>query len=163
MPDSVLFTILSMIALPWPQGREADYLRANQLRERFRNKVFKAEINPHWSPDNSRFWYLNRLSDGRKEFISVNVETGERTPVFDHQSLATVLSAQTGHNVDPERLPVDQLIFSEQRNQWRFYYQEKLWQFNSVTNQLQALATEAPPSQLESEIRPTQRTGEEHW
>ena len=161
MPDSVLFTILSMISLLWTQGREEDYLRANQLRERFRNKVFKAEINPHWSPDNSRFWYLNRLSDGRKEFISVNVETGERTPAFDHQSLAAVLSAQSGHDIDPERLPVDQLIFSEQRDQWRFYYQENLWQFNSVTNHLQALATEASPSQLESGIRPTQRTGEE--
>ena len=45
------------------QGTRADYERAFGLREATANKVFKQQVRPNWSSDNTRFWYRNDLAE----------------------------------------------------------------------------------------------------
>src|SRR6516165_1103209 len=47
--------------------------------------VYKARITPHWFDDNKRFWYLNDLPGGAKEFIIVEASEGIRRPALDHE------------------------------------------------------------------------------
>jgi len=59
------------------QGGRADYERALGLRAATANKVFKQQIRPNWSSDNTRFWYRNDLADGEREFVMVAVKAGK--------------------------------------------------------------------------------------
>jgi Prolyl oligopeptidase family/Dipeptidyl peptidase IV (DPP IV) N-terminal region len=75
--------------------------------------VYKAAILPHWFANNTRFWYLNDLRGGDKEFIVVDVERGARGPAFDHEKLAAALSKATGSKYDGRRLPFGIIEFSD--------------------------------------------------
>ena len=95
------------------QGTRADYERANSLRQRTENKVFKQSVKPQWLAGNSRCWYRNELADNRREFILVDAEKGTRQPAFDHARLAAALSKAIGREVSADRLPIDKLEFGE--------------------------------------------------
>ena len=71
------------------QGTRADYERANQLRRLTENKVFRAQVKPHWFADNKRFWYRNDLSAGRREFVVVDAEN-RPIGIIDSQDLARI-------------------------------------------------------------------------
>ena len=74
--------------------------------------MFRDRVVAHWEPDHRRFWYRNDLRGGRKEFILVEAEAGERRPAFDHNQLAASLSAAAGTAYDGEKLPFDQIDFT---------------------------------------------------
>ncbi len=73
--------------------------------------VYKASITPHWSPDNSHFWYRNDLADAKREFVLVDVNEGRRQPAFDHPRLAESLKAAGIPDISADRLAVDDLEF----------------------------------------------------
>ncbi len=54
---------------------------ADSLRQQTANKVFKTRVVPHWDAEGNRFWYVNDLPDGKKEFILVDAVKGTRTVV----------------------------------------------------------------------------------
>ena len=89
------------------------------LRDRVRNKVFIKHVNPNWSADADRFWYRNDLSADRREFVLVNTSKGERQLAFDHVKVAATLSNALGQSVDAEKLPVDELAFTDNPNRLR--------------------------------------------
>ncbi len=72
-------------------------------------RVFKAQIAPHWLPDNTHFWYRNDLRDDQREFILVDAEHGTRAPAFDHKELAKALSAATQSTYTAGHLPFDSI------------------------------------------------------
>ena len=74
-------------------------------------QVYKMRVTPHWIHDNSRFWYVNDLSGGAKDFILVDAERGDRKPAFDHQQLAAGLSKATGKDFQAEKLPFSSIEF----------------------------------------------------
>ena len=74
-------------------------------------QVYKMRLAPHWFHDNTRFWYVNNLADGAKEYILVDAEHGDRKPAFDHQRLATSLSKATGKEVPAQKLPFSTIEF----------------------------------------------------
>ena len=86
------------------QGTISDYKRALKLREITKNKVFKQRVDAHWFSDNVRFWYRNDLADGRREFVLINAETGERGKAFDQERVAAALIEATGQEILAERL-----------------------------------------------------------
>ena len=49
----------------------------------FGAKVYKNQISPNWSEDDSYFWYCNDLAEGAKEYILVDLKKGVREPAFD--------------------------------------------------------------------------------
>src|SRR5262245_14498429 len=78
-------------------------------------RVYKERIEPHWLPDNSRFWYRNELrgngNGSTKEFILVDAENATRLAAFDHEKLAASLSKATKKEIRADRLPFDEVAF----------------------------------------------------
>ncbi|MHC4876751.1 MAG: S9 family peptidase [Planctomycetota bacterium] len=99
------------------QGTQADYDRANSLRELTSNRVFRDTVRPNWSPDGSRFWYKVTTAPAQFQFVLVDAEAGTREPAFDHRQLAERLSQERDDNVDAASLPVDRLEFRETANE----------------------------------------------
>src|ERR1043166_5085999 len=83
------------------------YDRAFQFTKKVKDSVFRTSVKANWLPDNTRFWYRNDLRGGAKEFILVDAARATRTPAFDHQHLAVVLSKATGKTYQADRLPFD--------------------------------------------------------
>ncbi len=130
-----LALLLTLLAAPRgaaAQGTRADYQRADGLRGRFRDKVFKAKVEPHWFDENTKFWYRNLLPEGR-EFVVVDAAAGIRRPAFDHKKLAAALSEASGRGFQADRLPFDWLDFSRP-GVIRFKAEGKAWDYHPETN-----------------------------
>ena len=95
------------------------------LRDGVRNKVFKKHVNPKWSADGGRFWYRNDLSTDRREFVLVDTTKGERRLAFNHVKVAAALTNAIGQSVDAEKLPIDELAFTDNPNRLRLIRSEE--------------------------------------
>src|SRR5947209_1394943 len=71
--------------------------------------VYKDQVTPHWFHDNTRFWYVNKVRGGAKEFIVVDAGAGQRGPAFDHAKLAAGLSKAAGRHYQADKLPFDEI------------------------------------------------------
>ncbi len=111
---------------PTAKEMQACYQRAGQAAQP-KGNVYKAQITPHWSHDNTRFWYRNDLAGGAREFILVDVETGKRRPAFDHKKLAAALSRAAEKEYHAERLPFDSIEFAEDNKAVRFKVGSATW------------------------------------
>jgi len=110
----VLFgSLLLLITATATQGRvtRADYERADNLRSKVRDLVYKTQIRVRWIEGIPIFWYRNDLRDDCKEFILVDAEKGTREDAFDHKKLAEVLSKASGKEYSAEKLPFDEIEF----------------------------------------------------
>ncbi|ETV85669.1 hypothetical protein H257_02280 [Aphanomyces astaci] len=59
-------------------GSAADYARAASLPNLLQGKVLNEHVEPQWSSDGTRLWYLWQVAlDGRNEVCVVDVHTGE--------------------------------------------------------------------------------------
>lgn len=113
---------------------------ATQRRGRFGGPdkgVYKAQINPHWFQNNSRFWYRNDLRGDTKEFIVVDAEHGVRTPAFDHEKLARALSKAAGREFQAQKLPFSEIQFSEDGKSIEFEAGGKSWRCKLDSYELQ--------------------------
>jgi dipeptidyl aminopeptidase/acylaminoacyl peptidase len=91
-------------------------------------RVYKAQVEAHWFAQETKFWYCNELPAGQREFIVVDAERGTRQAAFDHAQLAAALSRAADRPIDAERLPIDQLKFSDDLATVRFRAFERYWQ-----------------------------------
>jgi len=124
--------------------------------------VYKAQITPHWFADNTKFWYRNDLAGGTREFILVDAVKGTRQPAFDHDAVAK----QIGPDVDPKRLPIDELEFDLTANTVTLICPTNKWVLNLKTGKVEPV-TNLTPGRLtdvlpaERRARPSVRTGQE--
>lgn len=96
------------------------------------SSVFKEKINPHWAQDGESFWYRNDLDGGKKEFILVDAAEGVKRSAFDQVGLAEALS-KAGIESTADRLPFDEIDFSEDKKELRFKIEGKEWQYSFDT------------------------------
>ena len=161
IPALLLFGFSSAEA----QGSKADHERSAGLRELYSGKVFQSSLEANWLEDGNSFWYRNDLRDGRREFILVDVEQGNRGPAFDHARLASAMSPELGRAVDPDQLPVQQIEFIDGGKAIRLLGRSKSWKWEPGSNQL--IQEELDPEGSEStsevlnEIRSSKGGGEE--
>ena len=81
-----------------------DYARAESLLATATSPlVFGASVQPTWLPG-GRFWYRNTVPGGA-EFILVDPAAATRSRAFDHERLATAMSAATDTTYAPLQLP----------------------------------------------------------
>ncbi|HEV3162539.1 MAG TPA: DPP IV N-terminal domain-containing protein [Isosphaeraceae bacterium] len=149
-----LVVLAALVGWPqpgWAQGTKADYARAEGLREKTREKVFKSRVSPHWFAQNERFWYRNDLAGGSREFVVADATTGRRGPAFDHGKLAEALTKATTEPHEATRLPIERIEFSDD-GAIRFNAHEKGWRYEPKTNEL----TEGP--KLEGSSEPERRS-----
>jgi dipeptidyl aminopeptidase/acylaminoacyl peptidase len=82
-------------------------------------RVYRDKITPHWlgnaEKESRAFWYRVDLANGRREFVLVDAERGQRAPAFDHARVSEALSRRLGRSVDARALPFDGLVFADDR------------------------------------------------
>ncbi len=106
-----------------------------------RGRVFKDRIEPHWFKSDpaaslaDRFWYRNDLPEGRREFIAVVPEKGERTPAFDHVKVAELLAKELKKEVAADRLPIEAIAIRPEGIDFRA--EGKGWRFDTEAGTIQ--------------------------
>jgi dipeptidyl aminopeptidase/acylaminoacyl peptidase len=89
--------------------------------------VYKSIITPHWFANGAKFWYMNALRGGAREFVLVEAEKGARQPAFDHAKLAAALSQAAGQEFKADHLPFTAIDFSEDGKSIQFDAAGKSW------------------------------------
>ena len=85
-----------------------DYARSERLLSQYTSAlVYGASVVPHWLAD-GRFWYENRIREGT-EFVLVDPRARSRERAFDHQRLASALSAAGGGSLTAQSLPIQEM------------------------------------------------------
>src|SRR4051812_28987295 len=149
-PARNLLMALALLATPClVRGQEPGQPDSPQQRGGFRgetNKVYKAQISPHWFHNDTRFWYRNDLRGGAKEFIVVDAEKGTHQAAFDHQKLAAALSKASMKEFSGERLPFNSIEFIEEQKAIRFEAAGKTWKYNLGSYECSEVRTEGNAS-----------------
>ena len=95
--------------------------------------VYKARINPSWSPDGSWMWYRNNLPKGEREFILVDLKKGLRQHAFDHDRLAAALRREDSGEFTGAQLPLENLSFDLEKRTATFSLRGKWYRCNIDT------------------------------
>jgi dipeptidyl aminopeptidase/acylaminoacyl peptidase len=123
-------TLLPMVMLSpilRAQLGPADYERALDQQEKYRNLVLHLPDQVEWIEGSDRFVYRRSIPGGH-EFVRVDAEKQTQEPAFDHARLAAELSKELGEPVKPEALPLERfhldvggaaLMFARGRDRWR--------------------------------------------
>ncbi|MGI9456694.1 MAG: prolyl oligopeptidase family serine peptidase [Aeoliella sp.] len=69
-----------------PSASAVDHSRAHALDKRFRGKIVRDRVKPHWVTS-TEFWYVNDLGDGQEEIVLVDAAKGSRTVLADRDQL----------------------------------------------------------------------------
>ncbi len=94
------------------QVTRTDYDRAQALREQYETLTVNVPDTPAWIGSTHRFYYRRSRPDGF-EFVTVDAETRQKQPSFDHRRLAEALSKAANHTYTPTRLPFQSFTFNE--------------------------------------------------
>lgn len=135
----------------YAQGTADDYNRAYSLREKYSPRlVLYSDVVPHWIEGTDQFWYIRNTAAG-KEYVKVNAGSKERSPLFDQEKLATLLSGKTGRKINPYRLQLNQCRINTQTDTLRFEMNGQYWMYAINANT------------LSSEGRVQPRGKQPHW
>ncbi len=107
--------LLILFALPHTlpaQGKQADYERANGLREKLQGLALNVVDRATWIDKTDHFWYRRSIKGGFA-FMLVDAESLVKKPAFDHEKLAAALNAASGEKYQAEKLPFGFISFSD--------------------------------------------------
>lgn len=93
--------------------------------------IDRAFVQPNWF-DGDKFWYRVLTPQG-SEFILVDPAKGIRTTAFDHQKLASSLSAATGKTYTASMLPFQFFSFSSDGKYISFRADNRQWKCDLQT------------------------------
>ncbi|MDP2053696.1 MAG: DPP IV N-terminal domain-containing protein, partial [Acidobacteriota bacterium] len=109
----LLASVLALLpSLAGAQIAPADYERAQGLRERYEALAINVPDTPTWIGTTHRFYYRRSRAEGF-EFITVDADTRQKQPSFDHARLAESLSKAAGRSYTAWRLPFQAFTFNE--------------------------------------------------
>jgi dipeptidyl aminopeptidase/acylaminoacyl peptidase len=94
------------------QVTRADYERAQSDRERYESLAVGVADTPTWIGTTHRFYYRRSVAGGH-EFITVDADTQQKQPAFDHARLADALSKAADRRYTATRLPFQNFTFNE--------------------------------------------------
>ncbi len=77
------------------QGTLADYERSQQLRSQTQGLIYNVPDRMGWIGTSHRFWYRKTVKGGH-EFVVFDADKLTSEPAFDHEKLASSLSAAAG-------------------------------------------------------------------
>src|SRR5690606_19512214 len=133
---SVFFILLTSLST-FSQGTLEDYKRANALDSLYRDKLINSPSSFVWL-DNGLMWYVNNGVEG-KEYLWVDPGKRTQKKIFDHQTLAKLLSEQFEKEIDPHNIQITELDFSADLKDIHFIFDGKKLSFNTVEDQLTIL------------------------
>jgi dipeptidyl aminopeptidase/acylaminoacyl peptidase len=91
----------------------SDYQRAQSLRQQYESAAVFVPEPATWLGTTHKFYYRRSLANGF-EFVTVDADTQQKTPSFDHQRLADSLSRATGRAYSATRLPFQNFTVNDQ-------------------------------------------------
>ena len=103
--------VLSSASSVSAQVTRADYERAQALNEQYERLAINVADTPTWIGTTHRFYYRRSRAEGF-EFITVDADTRQKQPSFDHARLAQALSTAS-RTYTAWRLPFQTFTFNE--------------------------------------------------
>jgi dipeptidyl aminopeptidase/acylaminoacyl peptidase len=100
----VLSCLFLLTVAGYGQGTVSDYQRS-RLRQSLQVLALNIPERPTWIEKSNKFWYRRSVKGGN-EFVVVDAETLAKAPLFDHQRLATSLSAAAEQKYAALSLPL---------------------------------------------------------
>ena len=94
------------------QVTAADYQRAQSLRQQYEGAAIFVPEAATWIGTTHKFYYRRSLANGF-EFVTVDADTQEKTPSFDHSRLADALSRAASRAYQGTRLPFQNFTFND--------------------------------------------------
>lgn len=149
------YSVVILPAVVAAQGTQADYERANSLRERTRNTVFRKRIEPNWAADGKRLWYQVETAPGAFEFVIADVTKKFRELAFDDQKIAEQLRDATKKTVSPEKLPLQNLRFVDGEDALEFTAFSGIWKYERGPGTL----TRLRDAESSEKNRPSRKSG----
>ena len=111
MKRLICAALLFSLTLCYGQGTQADYDRANSFGRDFAGKVRNERLVYGWLSDGN-FWFREDLKAGAKHFYKIEVKSGKKSDLFDHEKVAKTIAAARSLQVDPSKLPFDRVADS---------------------------------------------------
>jgi dipeptidyl aminopeptidase/acylaminoacyl peptidase len=121
--------ILSIIIFPelsFSQVTADDYKRADNLSKLVADKVYNGNVRPTWIGNTGSFFYENNTQNGI-EYLIVNSITKTKKQAFDQKKFAGAFESVTGKKVEPGKLPIRNILFSEKFGSFAFIYDNYNW------------------------------------
>ncbi|TDH26590.1 S9 family peptidase [Segetibacter sp. 3557_3] len=138
MAASVACVAAICLTCPLPnmaQGTQADYARADYIKEQVKDKILYAPDRFQWMEKEPRFWYLTQTPRG-KEYMLVDAVKHSRQPAFDQAKLAAALTTATSKKVDPYALPFLNITYTDGGNAIEFTSGDIVWRYEPATAKL---------------------------
>ncbi|MXV96308.1 MAG: hypothetical protein F4Z92_10730, partial [Gemmatimonadetes bacterium] len=142
----VILTVAALCA-PLPvaaQGTLADYRRADGLGDRLQGLVVDIAERPSWIGETGRFWYRKTVEGGHS-FVLVDTETRAQGPAFDHERLASTLSAIPAlaeEALSAVELPFNRLEFTDAEQAVEFVAAGLTWRCDLATYECESQGEE---------------------
>jgi dipeptidyl-peptidase 4 len=151
----LLLLVLATISVNG-QGTLSDFERAEGLREKYRNRVFRSNIDPRWIEGSPRAWYKVEVAAGEFEFVVVNAAKGTRTLAFDHKVIANAIGTLLEREFSELDLPLRSLRFGQEGQLISFKVNDRHVKWDAV-NQVAHLGEAKDRSEGVSEGQRRQR------
>jgi len=118
--------ILLLSSVTIAQVTNADYERAQGLRDRYQYLATDVPDSATWVAGTNRFFYRKSVKDG-SQFVMVDADTLQKQAAFDHERIAAALAKGTGQPQKAARLPFSTFTFApdERAIQFSFGQQER--------------------------------------
>jgi dipeptidyl aminopeptidase/acylaminoacyl peptidase len=104
----------------------ADYERAAKLRERFQGLAVDVPEPANAVAKTNGFWYRKSVKGGN-EFVLVDAQALAKKPAFDHERLASSLSAAAGDKYTAVTLPFTTFEFADNESAITFTAASSRW------------------------------------
>ena len=103
-----------------------DYKRADNLNKLVAGKVFYGTVNPSWIGKTGSFFYENNTPDGT-DYKIVNTNKLTIKQAFDQKRFAKAFESVTGKKTEPGRLPIKNILFSDEFGSFAFEFDNYNW------------------------------------
>ena len=114
--------LLLLSTLLWSanaQLTDADYQRANGLREKLQSLAINMPGQITWIGQMDRFWYRKTVAGGHA-FVVVDAESLKKNPAFDHEAIAAALTSETREKYTAVTLPFSEFQFIDEQHAIEF-------------------------------------------
>ncbi|HQR06500.1 MAG TPA: prolyl oligopeptidase family serine peptidase [Gemmatales bacterium] len=125
-----LIFLTSFGSLVSAQGTRADYERAAGLAQRYQGKVLNARPKIVWQGDGKYVVYRQQRENDKHAFLRIDLQTGQRSPTFDHQSLAADLAIHFKKSFDVDKLPFTEIEVNNDGSVIYFTLEGRHWEYD---------------------------------
>jgi dipeptidyl aminopeptidase/acylaminoacyl peptidase len=116
-------------SISYSQPTRDDYTRADSLSGLTSGKVFYGNVRPVWIGSKGNFLYESVTPEGTR-FMIVDALSKTRKPAFDQKKFAASLEQASGKKVDPDKLALRNIIYSENPGGISFIFDGYNWLCN---------------------------------